>query len=113
MDGSKQAVAWDSESPNGIWIGRRDGPNELMLKDPSLAHPDARGLMSFPGGHNEGFPDTSKQMFREIYARIAGGTAGGAAAGAPSFPTFADGLREMVLCERILQSKDTRSWVRV
>jgi len=109
MEGSKEAVAWDSESPNGIWIGRRDAANELMLKDPYFAYPEARSLMSLPGGHNEGFPDTSKQMFREVYARIGGE----ASTAAPTFPTFADGLCESVPCEKILLSKDSRSWVRV
>ena len=108
IDGSRKAVAWESESPNSIWIGRRDGNNEVLMKDPSLVYPEARSLISFPGGHNEGFPDTSKQMFRELYAHVAGG-----AAGAPTFPTFKDGLRELVLCDRILQSKDRGAWVRV
>jgi len=108
MDGSKKAVAWESEAPNSIWIGRRDGNNEVMMKDPSLVYPEVRTLISFPGGHNEAFPDTSKQMFREVYGHIASG-----AKGAPSFPTFRDGLRELTLCEKILASKDRGAWVRV
>ncbi len=109
MDGSRQAMAWDSENPNEMWVGKRDGANEQLIKDPSLAYPEARGLMSFPGGHTEGFPDTSKQMFREVYGRIADGKA----KGVPPFPTFADGLRELILVERILSSKDSRAWVKV
>jgi predicted dehydrogenase len=108
MDGSKKAVAWESEAPNSIWIGRRDGNNEVMMKDPSLVYPEVRSLIGFPGGHNEAFPDTSKQMFREVYDFIASG-----AKGTPSFPTFQDGLRELTLCEKILISKDRGAWVRV
>ena len=108
MDGSKKAVAWESENPNSIWIGRRDGNNEVMMKDPSLVYPEVRSLISFPGGHNEAFPDTSKQLFREFYDFIAAG-----AKGRPSFPTFVDGLRELTLCERILQANETSAWVRV
>jgi len=108
MDGSKKAVAWESEAPNSIWIGRRDGNNEVMMKDPSLVYPEVRSLISFPGGHNEAFPDTSKQMFREVYDFIGSG-----ARGRPSFPTFKDGLRELTLCEKILASKDRGAWVRV
>ena len=108
IDGSRRAIAWDSESPNSIWIGRRDGANEVIMKDPSLVYPEARSLISFPGGHNEGFPDTSKQMFKEVYEHIASG-----AQGTPTFPTFEDGLRELVLCEKILDSKDAGAWVRV
>lgn len=47
-------------------------------------------------------------MFREIYDYIAAG-----GKGQPPFPTFADGLRELTLCERILESRDKGTWVRV
>src|SRR5262249_32624003 len=30
------ALEWDQEEPNLLWIGRRDGPNESMIKDASL-----------------------------------------------------------------------------
>jgi hypothetical protein len=30
-----------------------------------------------------------------------------------TFPTFADGLRELAVCEKILESKDRGAWVRV
>lgn len=108
IDGSRRAVAWESENPNSIWIGRRDGNNEVMMKDPSLVYPEVRSLISFPGGHNEAFPDTSKQMFREFYDYIAAGSKG-----KPTFPTFQDGLRELTLCEKILASRDKAAWVRV
>lgn len=108
IDGSKQSMAWDSERPNELWIGRRDGPNGSLLKDPSLLSPGARAVTSFPGGHNEGYPDTSKQMFRAVYEAIGGG-----AKGRDTFPTFADGLREVILCERIVESAKTGRWVEI
>ncbi len=109
MDGSKKAVSWDSEKPNHIWLGRRDGSNEEMLKDPSLVYPEVRNLIGFPGGHNEGFPDTSKQLFKEFYTYIAAGDT----EATPSFPTFKAGLRELVLCEKIMESNEQRKWVSV
>jgi len=108
LDGSKKAAAWESEKPNHIWIGRRDGSNEELMRDPSLVYPEVRDIISFPGGHNEGFPDTSKQMFREIYAYIAAGDM----KAVPKFPTFKDGLRELVLCGKILESNKTQKWVK-
>jgi predicted dehydrogenase len=59
LDGSTKAVAWESENPNHLWIGQRDGNNEILMRDPSLVHEECRSLIDFPGGHNEGFPDTS------------------------------------------------------
>lgn len=106
--GSKQTFAWNSESPNEMWIGRRDAANRLLMRDPSLFDKESAALISFPGGHNEGFPDTSKQMFKEVYDHIRAGTMEGA-----KFPTFEDGLRELVLVERILESNEKQGWVRV
>ena len=39
IDGEKCAIAWNQERPNELWIGRRDGPNQTVLKDPSLLYP--------------------------------------------------------------------------
>ena len=107
--GSKQTLAWNSEAPNKLWIGHRDRSNELLMRDPSLAYAEARDIMSFPGGHNEGFPDTSKQLFKEVYAAV---TAGKQPEN-PPFPTFADGYRELLICARILESHRKQSWVTV
>ena len=71
--GSNSALAWNSESPNELWIGRRDKPNELLIRDPALVGQLARGFLNYPGGHNEGFPDTFKQCFRAFYGYIAAG----------------------------------------
>jgi predicted dehydrogenase len=107
--GAKQALAWCSEQPNELWIGHRDKANESLLRDPSLVGARAGRFINYPGGHNEGFPDTFKQCFRAFYDYI---QAGDFAAPAP-FPTFADGHREILLCEAILQSHREGKWVQV
>jgi predicted dehydrogenase len=108
ISGSKQTFVWNSESPNEMWIGKRDSANQVLLRDPSLFDKESAALVSFPGGHNEGFPDTSKQMFKEVYENIRKGTMEGA-----KFPTFQDGLRELILCESILESNEKQCWVKV
>jgi predicted dehydrogenase len=107
--GARASLAWDSERPDELWIGHRDSPNALLSRDPALLHPAARPFASYPGGHNEGFADTFKQLFREVYDYIEAGDAQ-----APRrFPTFRDGHREVVLCEAILKSHRERTWVDV
>jgi predicted dehydrogenase len=106
--GSKQTFAWNSEQPNDLWIGKRESHNGMMMRDPSLFDEKSRQLISFPGGHNEGFPDTSKQMFKEVYASIAANDISN-----PTYPTFKDGLRELLLCERIIESNRKQAWVKV
>lgn len=107
--GAKQSLAWNSESPNELWIGHRDRANETLIRDPSLLHQSARDITHYPGGHNEGFPDTFKQLFRSFYGYIAAGDFS-----APSpFPTFADGHREILLCEAVLRSHRERRWISI
>ena len=108
ISGSKETLAWNSEAPNEVWIGKRDKANEVLLRDPGLVHDAAKSAISFPGGHNEGFPDTSKQMFKEVYAAVAAGKQS-----TNTYPTFADGLRELVLCEKIIESDKQQGWVKV
>lgn len=105
--GSEKSASWMSERPNEIWMGSRTRANSLLLKDPSLMMPQSRQIVSFPGGHNEGFPDTFKQLFSKIYARISGKSEN------VEYPTFEAGLREIHLCEKILESNSIRSWVNV
>lgn len=109
INGSKSSLAWDAERPNELWIGNRSGPNQILLKDPSLLSPEARAVTSYPGGHNEGFPDTFKQLYAKIYQYILAGDF----TKAPDFPTFADGHYEMQLCEAIEHSAREKAWVQV
>src|SRR5262249_49139166 len=68
--GSKGSLAWNSERPNELWIGHRDQANEVLIRDPALLAPSSRRWATTPGGHNEGFVDTFKQLFRAVYDAI-------------------------------------------
>jgi predicted dehydrogenase len=107
--GEKGALAWNSEDPEELWIGRRTGPNEVLMRDPSLLSAAARSAVGVPGGHAEGYADTFKQHFRAVYGYV---TAGDFRAPRP-FATFQDGHREVVLCEAVLASHRKRGWVEV
>ncbi len=107
--GSKKSASWVSEKPNEIWIGRRDTANESLLKEPSILYPEASAVVSYPGGHNEGFPDTFKQNFIKIYKAIEEKKAGEKA----EYPTFEAGLREIILCEKIVESNRKGAWVKL
>jgi Predicted dehydrogenases and related proteins len=107
--GSKKSVAWNSERPNELWIGNRDKTNEVMLKDPNLVDESVKEIISFPGGHIEGFPDTFKQMYIKFYCYII--EKGNENSIEPGFPTFADGLRELIICEKICESAIKEQWI--
>jgi len=110
IDGSECALAWDQEKPNELWIGHRDKANEMLMKDPSLLHEAAREYAHYPGGHPEAYPDGPKNLFRNVYRGIENG---GVMPENPDWSTFVDGHKEVAICDAVLQSNKTKSWVEV
>jgi predicted dehydrogenase len=102
---ARTAYGWDSEQPNTLHVGYRDRPNEALVRDPALIHPSVARFADYPGGHAEGFPDTFKQLFRAVYGAIDGEN--------EVYPTFADGHREVVICEAINRSHREGKWITV
>jgi predicted dehydrogenase len=109
IDGSSSAVAWDSEQPDQLWLGHRDRPNEVLLRNPALMGPLGRAAARLPGGHVEGFADTFGALFTAIYADVAAGRP----SAAPTYPTFADGHDEMLVGDAVAESARTGRWVEV
>jgi predicted dehydrogenase len=105
--GTKASVTWDQEKPDELWIGQRNEPNRIIVKDPSLLQPAARSYADLPGGHSEGYDDTFKQLFRRFYRHIADSTA------PIEYPQFADGLRQLQILETVLASNESQAWVSV
>jgi predicted dehydrogenase len=103
--GTKSSVRWDQERPDELWIGQRNSPNQVIVKDPSLLKKGAAGYADLPGGHSEGYEDTFKQIFRRFYRSIA----------EPQFsseyPQMTDGSRQMRIMEAELESHRNRRWV--
>jgi predicted dehydrogenase len=109
INGSEGSLAWNSESPNTLWIGRRDTASEVLPKDPALMSPQARGYAAYPAGHAEGYPDTFVQLFRDFYGYIEADKFDEPR----RFPTFDAGHNEMLLCEAIAKSATEHAWVPV
>jgi len=109
INGSEGSLGWNAEDPNTLWTGRRNQPNEILIKDPSLLSPSARPYAGYPGGHAEGYPDTFLQLFRDYYNYIEAGQFN-----APrKFPTFSTGHEELLLCEAIQKSAQDRAWTKL
>ncbi|MCI0624532.1 MAG: Gfo/Idh/MocA family oxidoreductase [Acidobacteria bacterium] len=111
IDGSDHSIVWDQEKPEEMWMGYRDRPNELLMKDPSLLHAQAKPYAHYPGGHPEGYPDGPKNFFRNFYQWIAEGKV--PSKGQADFATFEDGHCEILICEAILKSSKLKKWVKV
>ncbi|MEX1296390.1 MAG: Gfo/Idh/MocA family oxidoreductase [Candidatus Limnocylindrales bacterium] len=109
IDGSASAAAWDSETPDHLWIGHRNRPNELLMRSAEVMNETGTQAASLPGGHVEGFGDTFHALFREIYKAVLAGKA----PDQPLYATFEDGHHEMAVCDAIAQSAREGRWVDV
>jgi predicted dehydrogenase len=109
IDGATAAAAWDSETPDHLWLGHRDRPNEVLLRNPALMGPAGRAAAALPAGHVEGFGDTFGALFRAVYADVAAGRP----ARRPPYATFADGHDEMLVGDAIAESARLGHWVQV
>lgn len=105
--GTKSGVAWDQEQPDTLWIGHRNEPNQVIVKDASLFYPAAAQFADLPGGHSEGYDDSHKQVFKHFYAKISDSSK------PVDYPTFEDGLHGMILLEKVWDSNHARAWVKV
>ncbi|TNC68250.1 Gfo/Idh/MocA family protein [Rubellimicrobium roseum] len=109
ISGSAASAAWQSETPDHLWIGYRDGPNQILQRDPGLMNALGAAAASLPGGHVEGFADSFFALFRQVYADV---EAGGRQPGS-TYAGFEDGHYEMRFCEAVLQSAGNGAWADV
>jgi predicted dehydrogenase len=105
-------MRWRQEHQNELWIGHRDGPNQVLQKDPSLLDAETRGYAHLPGGHQEAWADAFCNLMRDIYGFIAAGKSP-KDAHPPSFATFDDGYRANCVVEAILKSAKAGAWTKV
>jgi predicted dehydrogenase len=105
--GTKGSAAWDQEKPDELWLGQRNSPNQVIVKDPSLLHEKARSYADLPGGHSEGYDDTFKQVFRRFYKTVADRSA------PVEYAQFVDGLRQLQILDKVLESSSKHAWADV
>jgi predicted dehydrogenase len=107
--GAGASLAWDSETPDHLFVGHRDRANETLMRDFTLMNARGVAAASLPPGHVEGFADSFFNFFRAVYADVA---AGGRQDGS-TWASFEDGHYEMQLCDAVLRSAQEGRWVRL
>ena len=107
ISGEKGSLTFDAQDPERLNFGHRDRANESLLKDQSLISPEAAAITFYPGGHVEGFGETFRGLFQEVYAHIENREK------IVNFPTFSDGVNSLRLTEAIAKSSENSSWIKV
>jgi len=104
VNGSKASLGWKQERPNELWIGNRNQPNSILLKDPSLLDESIRHYAALPGGHGEAWADAFRNLTRNIYTFIAEDRSMVNDFDRIDFPTFEDGYESNCVVAAITRS---------
>ncbi|WP_224814239.1 Gfo/Idh/MocA family protein [Hasllibacter sp. MH4015] len=105
--GQTASAAWDSETPDHLFVGHRDRPNEILMRDFTLMNETGTRAATLPPGHVEGFADSFFNFFRAVYTDVHSG----ARQDDSTWATFEDGHYEMLFCDAVILSAREGRWV--
>jgi predicted dehydrogenase len=106
VDGSEEALAFDQEHPEELWLGSRESLR-IVPRDPAGLSPAVARFASLPAGHPQGYADCFDTFVADVYAAVRGGSL------PEGTPTFADGLRAALITDAVLASAPDGRWVDV
>ncbi len=105
IDAANEALAFDQENPEQLWLGTREW-QQTILRDPPNLGPEAARYATLPAGHAQGYGDAFNAFIADAYAAARGDFRDG-------LPTFVDGLRAARITEAVLASASSEAWVDV
>jgi predicted dehydrogenase len=106
VDAAVEALVFDQEDAESLWLGRRDR-SVMVRRDPSSLSPQAARLAVLPAGHPQGYQDCFNLFVADVFAAIETGAA------PDGLPGFADGLRAARITDAVLTSAAEERWVDV
>lgn len=106
---SEGSVAWNHKRSNELWIGRRSGPNGLLIENPLEMSAGLAKYSPLPAGHPLGYLDAVKNMLSDYYDAVSQNEEGNGL----DRPNFSTGYREMLLLEKVLESTKNTKWVKI
>ncbi|MCD1260409.1 Gfo/Idh/MocA family oxidoreductase [Paenibacillus athensensis] len=106
VDGAKASGSWEQEESFKLRVGYRDQPSQTVLRDPSLLKKEALPFLHYPGGHEEGWTESLKNMMHHFYA----GVMSEGKAISDSVASFKDGYQLMLIIDAMIRSAETGTW---
>lgn len=105
IDGSNASLEFDQETPEQLWVGKRDS-RTLLVRDPTQGSDEQKRLSLTPAGHAQGYSHCFEAFVSDFYDTVLGQHREG-------LPTFDDGLRAAKLIDAVLTSNRDRRWVTI
>lgn len=106
VDAAAEALAFDQEDAESLWLGRRDR-SAIVRRDPATLSAQAARLAVLPAGHPQGYQDCFNLFVADVFAAIETGMR------PDGLPGFADGLRAARITDAVLTSAGEGRWVDV
>ena len=104
--GTRASAAWNQERPDELWIGHRNGRNEILLKDPALLDPPGPAMRTCLADTPKGTATPSSSCFGVLPVDRGRRRSSGLSA-------IHDGLRQMRVLDAALASHRRRGWADV
>jgi predicted dehydrogenase len=104
VDAAGEALAFDQEDAESLWLGHRDR-SEILRRDPATLSEPAARLAVLPAGHPQGYQDCFNLFVADVFAAIDTGVR------PDGLPGFADGLRAARITDAVLTSAAEERWV--
>ncbi|QOV18787.1 Gfo/Idh/MocA family oxidoreductase [Blautia liquoris] len=107
IGGTKEALEWNQEIPDRLWVGHRDEGNEILYAAKQYLTDYAKSFASLPNGHPIGWKDALTKGMEEFYKEIKN----------PSekfrFASFEDGYYLTKIVEACVKSQEQEKWISV
>jgi predicted dehydrogenase len=103
---SEGSLAWNHKRSNELWIGRRHGPNGILIENPLEMDESSKHFATLPAGHPLGYRDAMVNMLDDYYRAVEGKDEGDG----ELRPNFSTGYREMLLLDRMIESAREGQW---
>ena len=110
VDGMHASAVFDQELPEQLWIGAETGA-QVLVRDPNYGSTEQRRLATLPAGHAQGYAQCFEAYVADSYAAVDAYQGSGQVP--DGLPTFADGARAAAICDAMLRSAASRTWVAV
>jgi predicted dehydrogenase len=110
VDGAQLSVVFDQENAEYLWIGSEVGAT-VLNRDPNQGSAEQRRLSTLPAGHAQGYAQCFEAFVADSYAAVRALSTGEPAP--EGLPTFADGARAAAICDAMLESASSGTWVTV
>lgn len=105
VHGSSEAMSFEQENPEQLWVGKST-QSLLLMRDPNSLSAAAKRISSLPSGHPEGYLDAFISFVEDVDFAIQGDRS-------LDLPGFDDGARSAQLTEAVLKSAESGTWVNV